>query len=170
MSDDDLDLGLDFSRKVSDALKHWSLDDQTRDDLCQEVWIRLWTRRREARYRNPSPGFIGAIARHLLIDEHRHWGRRRRGEVPESRFDDHEQHSSSHSERLNAVIALIQQLPRSSREVLELQLAGNGVAEIAAKLSLRPGTVRVRAHKGTRRLRRLVTETHERHSPCRPTR
>ncbi|MBL8942986.1 MAG: RNA polymerase sigma factor, partial [Myxococcales bacterium] len=129
------------------------------EDVVQESLLRGHLAR--DRFRGGEPGrardslvrWCLGIARNTAIDgvrgEQRHHRRRvvqaiePAGPHPESEWMDAER---GHDERrrLRAAIAT---LPPGAREVVTLhRLDGLSMAEIAAQLGLRPGTVRVRAH------------------------
>lgn len=137
------------------------------EDVVQESLLRVHLARDRFRGAEPERArdsllrWCLGIARNTAIDgirrEQRHHRRRvaqaqdPAGPHPESEWIAAER---EHDERrrLRAAIAT---LPAGAREVVTLhRLEGLSMAEIAAQLGLRPGTVRVRAHRGATALAR----------------
>lgn len=113
-----------------------------------------------------------AIARNVAMDalrqqyrtEHRQVRHDPDGEISLEDFKDatpnaEERTMEEEEERAirDAVSAAVAQLPTTQREVIELhKLRGLSMAEVAQRLELREGAVRVRAHRGYRTLVRLL--------------
>lgn len=132
------------------------------EDLAADVWLdvarglahfqgsdeRAWTK------------WLFTIARHRLIDEARAHARHPEAiaavpELPES--DTSPETVVADRARQRDVVALIRRLPDDQAEVLLLRVvAGLDVADVAELLGKRPGTVRVLAHRGLRRLAELI--------------
>jgi RNA polymerase sigma-70 factor (ECF subfamily) len=128
------------------------------EDLASTVWVDVL--RSLDRFRGTEDGFRGwlfTIARRRLIDLRRSEARRpqvpmddiaeRAGDAPDpaSRAADRE--------ATDRALALIATLPPDQAEVVLLRVvAGLDVAQVAQVVGRRPGTVRVMAHRGLRRL------------------
>ena len=110
-------------------------------------------------------GWYFAIARNVALDHLRQRGRRERREA-DSELDIVDDVASIEDAAIDrehgeAVIEQVREalarLPPGQREVVELhKLHGMSMAEIAARLDIREGAARVRAHRGYRALARLL--------------
>jgi RNA polymerase sigma-70 factor (ECF subfamily) len=131
---------------------------QDAEDLASTVWVEVL--RSLPAFRGSEDGFRGwlyTIARRRLIDLRRREARRpqvameavgdRAGDAP-----DPETRTADRTATEDA-LALIATLPADQAEVVVLRVvAGLDVAQVAAIVGRRPGTVRVLAHRGLRRL------------------
>jgi RNA polymerase sigma-70 factor (ECF subfamily) len=135
-----------------------NLAEGTADDVAADAWVQVV--RGLHRFRGDEQGFrawVFTIARARLIDARR---RSRRLPVPQDVahvLSDVSVPSAAESLEVlfttERALALIGTLPRSQAEVVLLRhVAGFDVAETARILGLRPGTVRVIAHRALRRL------------------
>jgi len=134
------------------------------EDLASETWIRV--ARDLATFHGDERGFRGwvfTIARHRLVDWRRHEGRARTVSRPVEQLDGLGARDDPAAEALDrlstdAALRLLAQLPADQAEVVTLRaVAGLDVPHVASVLGKRPGTVRVLAHRGLRRLADLVT-------------
>ncbi len=94
-----------------------------------------------------------------MIDLHRSTQRRPQTPVAEPPDECAPDTASVADERMAtyAALALIARLPPDRSEVVVLRsIAGLDVGQVAAIIGKRPGTVRVLAHRGLRRLKDLV--------------
>lgn len=171
--------------RIQSFLRKMISDEEVRNDLVQLTLLKAHLARHRFTLPTPSgsrrptrseadravAGWYFAIARNVAMDELRS---RYRGERQGSRATDGEisleqladprpdveEMSAAHeSERaiIDAVSAAIAQLPVTQREVIELhKLRGMTMAEVADRLHVREGAVRVRAHRGYRALARLL--------------
>jgi RNA polymerase sigma-70 factor (ECF subfamily) len=143
------------------------LDRQLAEDVTQEVFLRLW--RRPWAY-NPDRGrfvsWLMSVARNRAIDERRRLNRRpvidarEDGAAPEvpdaSRLSDPLTLAMLADQR-REVVAALEQLPVTQREVLELAyFAGLTQTEIAARTGEALGTVKTRVRLGMQKLRGLL--------------
>lgn len=146
------------------AIAHRIADPSLVDDVVQETLLRAHLARASFRGHGEGDGeaaLVGwclGIARNTAIDGLRREQRHLRGRVDErialdccAADDDPEawvllaEHRSARRQRLHAAI---ERLPASGREVVRLhKLEGMAMKDIAARLHLRIGTVRVRAHR-----------------------
>lgn len=151
-------------------------DSAAADDLVQATWLKAHLASARFEIRGSSPdGAVQAwyftIARNLALDHLRGATRDRRRLEPNDPTDDpvsrladqvptaeEEQVSRAESEDLTRrVQAALAQLPDGQREIVELhKLQGMSMAEIAARLQLREGAVRVRAHRAYKALARWL--------------
>jgi RNA polymerase sigma-70 factor (ECF subfamily) len=133
------------------------------EDLAADTWMAVIGGL--GRFRGDERAFrawIFTVARHRAIDWHRQARRRPTGLVPVERLiqrpapdDPVGQVLEDRSTR--AALALVAELPADQAEVVALRvLGGLEVAEVARIVGKRPGTVRVLAHRGLRRLAERV--------------
>ena len=131
---------------------------QDAEDLSSTVWVEVL--RSLTSFSGSEDGFRGwlyTIARRRLIDLRRRDARRPQvpmGDLPE-RAGDGSDPAATALERAATedALALIATLPPDQAEILLLRVvAGLDVAQVAAIVGRRPGTVRVMAHRGLRRL------------------
>jgi len=129
------------------------------EDLAADTWVSVI--RRLGRFRGAEPAFrawVFTVARHRVIDWHRQAARRRMSSVPaeqlaERRAPDDPAVEVLEGQSTRAALALLAELPADQAEVVALRLFGVlEVAEVAGIVGKRPGTVRVLAHRGLRRL------------------
>jgi RNA polymerase sigma-70 factor (ECF subfamily) len=151
-------------------------DEPTVDDLLQLTFLKAHLARDRFRLASGDPdgavqGWYFAIARNVALDHLRQRGRREHRQVDwqvdataepgfaddavsiEDMAIDREQ-AAEIVERVREAIA---NLPPGQREVVELhKLRGMSMAEVAARLDIREGAARVRAHRGYRALARML--------------
>jgi RNA polymerase sigma-70 factor (ECF subfamily) len=146
------------------------------DDLLQLTFLRAHLARERFEVRGADAdgavqGWYFAIARNLALDHLRQRGRRDKRHVSLEREDGADQQlpdeaattedlilDHEHSEAvIEAVREAIARLPQGQREVVELhKLGGMSMAEVAARLEIREGAARVRAHRGYKALAKLL--------------
>lgn len=123
------------------------LPPQDAEELVQEVFVTAWLRLPELAEAGSFPGWLAAVARNRAVD---HLRARRPTEplavepaVPPR--DDTDVH---------AILAVVRALPETYRESLLLRLVeGWSGPEIAERLGLTEGSVRVNLHRGMALLR-----------------
>lgn len=125
-------------------------DAAVRDDLVQDVLLRVHARREQLRDEDRLEAWMFRIARHALVD---HLRRARPGvALPEELADPEppELAPSRAPQILGAYLrGQIEQLPPRYREVLELtELEGLGQREAAARLELPYSTLKSRVQRG----------------------
>lgn len=148
------------------------------EDLVQQTFLRAHQAR--ARYEagpgasnRAVEGWFLAIARNAALDSMRHQYRRdrrhatleARGElegmgVSADRPDSEAFHIEQEREaaEVRRVRAAIDSLPPTQREVVKMhKLSGMPMAEISEQLGVRPGALRVRAHRAYKALARMLT-------------
>lgn len=150
-------------------------DESTADDLVQLTFLKAHLARDRFCVQGQDPdgsvrGWYFAIARNAALDHLRQQGRRRRREAesPGAEADAEladegasleqlalaREHEQAVIERIREALA---QLPPGQREVVELhKLEGLSMAEVAARLDIREGAARVRAHRGYKALARML--------------
>jgi len=129
------------------------------EDLAADAWVSVVGGL--GRFRGDERAFrawVFTVARHRAIDWRRQAARRPTRPVPAellaelSAPDDPVAHVLE-ARSTRAALALVAELPPDQAEVVALRvLAGLEVAEVARIVGKRPGTVRVLAHRGLRRL------------------
>jgi RNA polymerase sigma-70 factor, ECF subfamily len=129
------------------------------EDLAAETWVSVIRGLRHFRGdEREFRGWVFTAARHRSVDWQRQAARRRVEPLPVELLADRPAPDDPASAALEAVstrwaMALIATLPPDQAEVIMLRVvAGLDVAEVARILGKRPGTVRVLAHRGLRRL------------------
>jgi RNA polymerase sigma-70 factor (ECF subfamily) len=166
--------------RVRSRLGRMLRDEALVQDLVQQTFMRAHQAR--TRYAAGTSqadkaveGWYLAIARNVALDHLRHTYRRERrhsvlaarGEVegmgvPELTPDPETSWITDElaDERARSVRSAIDQLPKSQRDVVTLhKLRGLGMSEIAERLGVRPGALRVRAHRAYKALARLLSPT-----------
>jgi RNA polymerase sigma-70 factor (ECF subfamily) len=162
--------------RLKSFLVHLVRDSAAADDLVQATWLKAHLARERFEAQGPSrDGAVQAwyftIARNLALDWLRGQGRERRRREPDDGNRDpvaqladadptpEAQHldRAREQEIADRVQAALAQLPQSQREIVELhKLQGMSMAEIAARLQIREGAVRVRAHRAYKALARWL--------------
>ncbi|MEM6291819.1 MAG: RNA polymerase sigma factor [Myxococcota bacterium] len=163
--------------RVRSRLSRMVRDEALVEDLVQQTFMRAHQAR--ARYQagpgaadRAVEGWFLAIARNVALDSMRHQYRRdrrhatleARGEVEGMGVPAETPNSEAvHIERereeaqVARVRAAIDQLPPSQREVVKMhKLRGMPMADIADRLGVRPGALRVRAHRAYKALARML--------------
>lgn len=141
-------------------LRSLSLDPVLADDLLQETFLQMHRVRRTYRPGRPVQPWAFGIARNVFLMSRRSRGRRARREhvtddlpdlpVPPAVRD------LGTRDRLQKAL---RQLPEDQREALLLHHHwGLSFEEIGGTLGVRPGTAKVRAHRGVHRLRELLDD------------
>ena len=149
----------------------WVGDPELAHDLVQETFLRV--HRARDRYRSGAPvgPWVITIARRLSIDALRRQGRSRErvtreGELPEPREAPAEADPPTPQWLVDEVRAAIEALPESQRVVVSMhKLDGRPLAEVAEILGINEGAVRVRAHRGYKRLREALAGIFSRQEP-----
>lgn len=135
------------------------------EDVAAEVWLEVC--RGLGRFRGAEPGFrswVFTIARMRVVDAARHAGRRPSWPVPadllpERAAPDDPAAAALEAEATREALALIAELPPDQAEVVTLRfIAGLDAAQVGELIGKRPGTVRVLAHRGLRRLAQRLAE------------
>jgi RNA polymerase sigma-70 factor, ECF subfamily len=135
---------------------------QAAEDLAADTWMSVI--RGLGRFRGDERAFrawIFTLARHRAIDWRRQAGHRPASvaaeELAEWPAPDDPVLQVLEGQSTRAALALVAELPPDQAEVVALRvLGGLGVAEVAKIVGKRPGTVRVLAHRGLRRLAKQV--------------
>ncbi len=167
-----------LSPRIRARLGRMVHDDALVDDLVQQTFLRA----HQARLRYEAgtahadravEGWFLAISRNVALDYMRHQYRRERrhaklearGEVegmgvPAATPDFEQVRMEREREAAEAkrVRAAIERLPPGQREVVQMhKISGMAMAEIAERLGVRPGALRVRAHRAYKALARLLS-------------
>ena len=134
-------------------------DSAAADDLVQATWLRAHLARERFEARGPSDGAVLAwyftIARNLALDHLRARARERvHASLPDDVADamptvEEERVGSEEAHALKTRLhAALTRLPAGQREIVEMhKLREMTMAEVAARLRIREGTARVRAHR-----------------------
>lgn len=141
-------------------LVHLVRDSAAADDLVQATWLKAHLARERFEVRGPGPdGAVQAwyftIARNLALDHLRARARERvHASLPDDVADamptvEEERVGSEEAHALKTRLhAALTRLPAGQREIVEMhKLREMTMAEVAARLRIREGTARVRAHR-----------------------
>ena len=133
------------------------------EDLASETWLVI--ARQLGRFRGQQPAFrawLVEISRRQTLDWRRRQARRPAVSLPLDQLPDQaatDDPAAAALETLStaAAIALVATLPPDQAEVVMLRaVVGLDTGQVAQVLRKRPGTVRVLAHRGLRRLAQLT--------------
>jgi RNA polymerase sigma-70 factor (ECF subfamily) len=136
---------------------------QAAEDLAADTWLSVIGRLQQFRGDEGAlRAWVFTVAHHRAIDWRRQAARRPTNLVPAEQLAERPALDDPVSEVLEgqstpAALALLAELPADQAEVVALRvLGGLEVAEVAKILGKRPGAVRVLAHRGLRRLAKLL--------------
>jgi RNA polymerase sigma-70 factor (ECF subfamily) len=133
------------------------------EDLAADTWVSVI--RRLQQFRGDEGAFrawVFTVARHRAIDWRRQAARRPTNLVPVEQLAERPAPDDPVAQVLEgqstrAALALLAELPADQAEVVALRvLGGLEVSEVARIVGKRPGAVRVLAHRGLRRLAKLL--------------
>jgi RNA polymerase sigma-70 factor (ECF subfamily) len=137
-------------------------DREIANDLTAQTFIKAIER--IDRYQHDDRGtfksWLFAIARNTVIDR---WRRRRPTALDESASgnlidaDPGPEATAVHRDEMDRVLALLDRLPGSQREIIELRLSGLTTNEIARTLDLSIGAVKSAQSRAYRKLRELLS-------------
>lgn len=162
--------------RLRGLLTHLVRDAATADDLLQATLLKAHLAREGFVVRGVDPdasvqAWYATIARNLALDHLRGQvrDRRRREDAPEGTdpiaelptdlpsVEEWQVDRDTAAEIANRVHAALEQLPAAQREIVEMhKLSGLSMAEIASRLQIREGAVRVRAHRAYKALARAL--------------
>lgn len=136
------------------------------EDVAQEAIRRALEALRTGRLQNPAalPGFLMQTAVHICLHHNRSAGRERRalGRFADSppQLEDHPLSGLISEERRAQVRQAFERLEEGDRQVLSLTYVESvKTAEIAKRLGLTEGNVRVRRHRALQRLAQILGVT-----------
>jgi RNA polymerase sigma-70 factor (ECF subfamily) len=126
------------------------------DDLLQETWLRVHKVRHTYRPGEPALPWFYAIARHIRVD---HYRKSMRAAVGEQRLQTMMPETIPEVEdQAETVAALLAPLSASQREVLQmLKIAGMSLEEVARATSSTVGSVKQKAHRAYKKLRKMTS-------------
>jgi RNA polymerase sigma-70 factor (ECF subfamily) len=128
------------------------------EDVVQEVLLAIHLKRHTWMSEQPFTPWLNAITRHKIIDVLRKRGRR--GELPIEGLEDvlptpAEEEGTSHSE-LERLVGRLE--GRSHDIVAAISLEGKSIGDVAARLAMSEGAVRVALHRGLKKLASLYQD------------
>lgn len=132
------------------------------EDLAGETWVQVVRGLDSFEASEPQAfrGWVLSIARHRWLDDQRARGRRPEiaaQEVPDRPSANDVAAAVDEMMSTESALALIAQLPPDQAEVITLRyIADLDVATTAETLGKEPGAVRVLAHRGLKRLEKLL--------------
>jgi RNA polymerase sigma-70 factor (ECF subfamily) len=144
-------------------LRRWLHTDDKVQDALQVSLLKIHASRHRYRRGAPVLPWVMTIARNVALDHLRSRAASDRpldeeqavqiaDEPPRFSWDGEDER-----EVIHAVREAVEQLPKSSREVIRLhKLEGRPMSEVAEILGIREGAARVRAHRGYKALARLL--------------
>ncbi len=140
-------------------------DHAAMEDVVQNVLLAVHRARHTYRPERPFSPWLAAVARNAVID---HLRRRQRRVAREEPLEDAERVAGEMAEpQIDPLLspeirAALERLPAAQREAVELiQIRGLSVAEAAERVGIKPGALKVRAHRGYRALRTILEEGRE---------
>ena len=124
------------------------------EDLIQELYLRVWNKRKDYRAKAQELTYLIAIARFILL-EHRTKQRNRKATLSQIERQDGECYTNlDHHEEIPLLRSLIDDLPTMQRRVIQLKyLEGLSTQEVAKLLSCLETTVRSHCCLGLEKLR-----------------
>lgn len=138
------------------------------EDVASEAWLQIVRDLPRLRDAHGFRGWAAAIARHQALDHLRHHKRRPLTvtaveDLPQlTAHDGDPEGEAIASASTEAALALIARLPRDQAEAVLLRVVMDlDTKAAAAVLGKRPGSVRVAAHRGLRRLATWLAEQPE---------
>lgn len=134
-----------------------SLPDEV-EDLVQETLIALHVQRGTHDPALPVSSWMYAIARHKLVDLWRRRGRTQLMLEPLDEVDENTLPSAPEEQPARRdLLALLESLPAAQRRTIALtKIEGLSVAEAALRCGVSPSALKVRGHRGLKRLTLLV--------------
>ena len=157
-----------YSRPVYSLARRLLRDDETTEEVVQEVFMRLWTRADEFdSARGRLLPWLLTITHHRAIDELRR--RRARGQANDidivlataEAADGDPAHEAALAETREAVRRALQHLPEAQRRPIELAYFGGlSQAEIATMLDEPLGTIKTRMRLALQKLREFLRADH----------
>jgi len=132
------------------------------EDIAGDTWVQVVRGLGEFRADQPAAfrGWVLSIARHRWLDDQRARGRRPEvaaQELPDKPAETDVAANVDEMMSTEAALALIARLPPDQAEVVTLRYIANlDVATTAATLGKEPGAIRVLAHRGLKRLEKLL--------------
>ena len=150
--------------QVQARLRRILSSDHKVNDALQTTFMKLHRSRHTYRPGTPVAAWVQTIARNVAYDELRAVSRRDRPIVPEQDtdqlVDENAKTDRSNCERardITIVREAIDALPVKSRDIVRMhKLDGIPLTDIAEQLDMNVNTVRVRAHRGYKKLRELL--------------
>jgi len=122
------------------------------DDLCQEIWLRIWTEISADPRRETSRSWIDTIATDTCRRHRRDTARRQT--VP---IADHHMLTTEQIEDRLDLERLISHLSPTQQQIVRLHYVdGYTVSEIANRLSLPPGTVKSHLYRARRKMKGIA--------------
>ena len=157
-----------YSRPVYSLARRLLRDDETTEEVVQEVFMRLWTRADDFdSARGRLLPWLLTITHHRAIDELRR--RRARGQHDDidivlataEAADGDPAHEAALAETREAVRQALQHLPEAQRRPIELAYFGGlSQAEIATMLDEPLGTIKTRMRLALQKLREFLRADH----------
>jgi RNA polymerase sigma-70 factor, ECF subfamily len=128
------------------------------EDLVQETLLALHLQRGTYDPSLPVSAWVHAIARHKLVDLWRRRGRHEALHVPlDDLLDSLEVAASEEQPAHHDLAALLKALPAAQRDaIMMMKVEGLSVAEASARSGVSASALKVRVHRGLRRLADLV--------------
>lgn len=152
-------------RAIAASLRPWVRSGLTRagrsaadmEDVVQEVLLAVHLKRHTWDDRQPLGPWVRAIARHKLIDALRRRGAER--DLPIEDFSETLPAKEAKSISQSDIDRHLRRLPAGQREVVRaISVHGHSIAEVADRLKMTQGAVRVALHRGLRTLAETFKE------------
>jgi RNA polymerase sigma-70 factor (ECF subfamily) len=156
-----------YKRRVFSLSARFARDGDELEDICQEVFIKVYENLKGFRNDAPFENWLTRITVRTCYDTLRR-NRRTRNHTPlhDLPFEvrDHSIEARQEAWQAHELLtwALAKLLPDERLVITLLELEEKTVREVAALTSWSEGNVKVRAHRARKELRRILEESHER--------
>jgi RNA polymerase sigma-70 factor (ECF subfamily) len=128
------------------------------DDLLQETWLRIHKVRHTYRPGEPALPWFYAIARHIRVDHYRKAIRTSTGERNLEAMAKTAVIIRERADQARDLAAMLAPLSADERDVLEmLKVTGMSLEEVARATSSTVGSVKQRAHRAYKKLRKALS-------------
>jgi RNA polymerase sigma-70 factor, ECF subfamily len=130
------------------------------DDLLQETWLRIHKVRHTYRPGEPAIAWFYAIARHVRVD---HYRKAMRTTIREQELEETFAAGEAPAGRRDDLAALLAPLSQAERDVVEmLKIEGLTLDEVARATSSTVGSVKQKAHRAYKKLRKAFGSSKKR--------
>ena len=147
-----------YAAKIISAYLNRTLPPEDMEEVLSDVFLRLWNSREQLRGEEVKP-YLAAIARNAARQRLRQFHPSE--PLPENWEDDTPlpEQQAERAEQAEALRQAIDAMPPPERALfLRVYYLGQTVEEVAAVTGENPSTLRVRLHRGRKKLRQILLE------------
>ncbi|MEZ6066014.1 MAG: RNA polymerase sigma factor [Planctomycetaceae bacterium] len=131
-------------------------DRNVANDVCQQVWLKVWEKISTQFDGRHFRGWIFQIARNQLIDDRR---RQRANNLPDE-FDPADSNwdpaDSEIDDRAEHLLPCVEALDEDRRSIVQFRLTGQSFEDISESLGIPPNTAMTRFHRAKDQLRDCI--------------